>query len=130
MIYLDIDNLIFSPLEDLWHIFNEFNASQIVAMAPNCLDDKCMYNKKSRVPYPGLYGINSGIILMNLTRMREFKFVEKALEYIDKFGHHFRAFDQEALNTMFHFHEGKTLCMNVNYRERNEFEMYFSVLFR
>ena len=53
-------------------------------------------------------GLNSGVIFMNLTRMREFHFDKLALEAYDKYqGKLDGGPDQDILNIIFGMHSGK-----------------------
>lgn len=74
MLYLDTDTLFISPVYDVWKFFQDFNSTQIAALSPEHEDENVgWYNRFSRHPYYGKLGVNSGVMLMNLTRMREFK---------------------------------------------------------
>ena len=68
-IYLDSDILILDDLQNLWNYFHDFNSAQVAGMAAV----EFSYSKNLVIPHygpPGV-GLNAGVILMNLTRMRE-----------------------------------------------------------
>ena len=101
------DILTFVGLEKLWRKFNEFDAKQIAGLAPDCLVAPCHYDPTVKLPFYGDHGINSGVILMNLTRMRRFRFFDKAVKYIKTYEHLFFYLDQEVFNVMFYHNPSK-----------------------
>ncbi|XP_075456197.1 glucoside xylosyltransferase 1 isoform X3 [Ascaphus truei] len=71
LLYVDTDILFLRPVDDIWSFLNAFNATQIAAMAPEHEEPHIgWYNRFARHPYYGKTGINSGVMLMNMTRMR------------------------------------------------------------
>ncbi|KAM3925594.1 glucoside xylosyltransferase 1 isoform 3-T3 [Leptodactylus fuscus] len=72
LLYVDTDILFLRPVDDIWSFLNEFNSTQIAAMAPEHEEPRIgWYNRFSRHPYYGKTGINSGVMLMNMTRIRK-----------------------------------------------------------
>ena len=52
LIYVDTDILFVSPLDKLWAFFKEFNATQLVALAPEHEDPNVgWYNRFARHPF-------------------------------------------------------------------------------
>ncbi|XP_044136289.1 glucoside xylosyltransferase 1 isoform X1 [Bufo gargarizans] len=71
LLYVDTDILFLSSVDDIWSFLNEFNSTQIAAMAPEHEEPRIgWYNRFARHPYYGKTGINSGVMLMNMTRIR------------------------------------------------------------
>ncbi|KAM4678086.1 glucoside xylosyltransferase 1 isoform 2-T2 [Discoglossus pictus] len=71
LLYVDTDILFLRPVDDLWSFLYAFNATQIAAMAPEHEESRIgWYNRFARHPYYGKTGVNSGVMLMNMTRMR------------------------------------------------------------
>lgn len=71
LLYVDTDILFLRPMDDIWSFLNEFNSTQIAAMAPEHEEPRIgWYNRFARHPYYGKTGINSGVMLMNMTRIR------------------------------------------------------------
>ena len=64
-------------------------------------------------------GINSGVILMNLTRLRHFNLEQLSFEYYVKYKSEIRAGDQDILNAMFHFHSEKLYVLPCHYNYRS-----------
>ena len=52
-------------------------------------------------------GLNSGVMLMNLTRMREVKMISKIIDIFDEYHSNITWGDQCLLNIYFHFYPGK-----------------------
>lgn len=72
LLYVDTDILFLQPVEDIWALLSQFNSSQLAAMAPEHEEPRIgWYNRFARHPYYGKTGINSGVMLMNMTRLRE-----------------------------------------------------------
>lgn len=72
LLYVDTDIIFLQPVEDIWSLLSHFNSSQLAAMAPEHEEPRIgWYNRFARHPYYGKTGINSGIMLMNMTRLRE-----------------------------------------------------------
>lgn len=69
--YVDSDILFLEPIDHLWAFLSQFNSSQLAAMAPEHEEPRiAWYNRFARHPFYGRTGINSGVMLMNMTRMR------------------------------------------------------------
>lgn len=79
VIHVDSDVIFMSPVEQLWHYFSAMNSSQIMAMAPDNTNPNTSWYKlfnagQQRIPVPTEFSLNTGVILMNLTRMRSVDF--------------------------------------------------------
>ena len=74
LIYLDTDIIFLRDIRELWKEFEEFTDETIAAMSP------CLFHygtRANKIPYYGISGLNAGIMLMNLTRMRETLWTKK-----------------------------------------------------
>lgn len=128
VLYLDSDTLFLSPVHELWSHFDQFNASQIAGMAPEHEDKNAgWYNRFSRHPYYPPLGVNSGVMLMNLTRMRQFNWTERILPIYDKYKLKLVWGDQDIINILFHFHPDKLFIFSCAYNYRADHCMYMSV---
>jgi lipopolysaccharide biosynthesis glycosyltransferase len=75
VLYVDTDILFLNPVDELWALLSRFDASQLAAMAPEHEEPRIgWYNRFARHPYYGATGVNSGVMLMNMTRIREKRF--------------------------------------------------------
>ncbi|KAM9376733.1 glucoside xylosyltransferase 1 [Pholidichthys leucotaenia] len=71
LLYVDTDIIFLQPVEDIWALLSLFNSSHLAAMAPEHEEPRIgWYNRFARHPYYGKTGINSGVMLMNMTRLR------------------------------------------------------------
>lgn len=90
-------------------MFEKFDRRQILACAneTDTYDRKNWYQRNSvQFPYYGLSGLNSGTILMNLTRMRKFNFVEKAFRVYSEYQNNIKLADQDILNILAYYNPG------------------------
>ncbi len=107
VLYVDTDILFMRPLEKIWHFFKEFNSTQLAAMTPEHeIANIGWYNRFGRHPYYGLTGLNSGVMLMNLTRMRAFDWTNKIVPLYREYKTKITWGDQDLINILFHFHPG------------------------
>ncbi|XP_013876286.1 glucoside xylosyltransferase 1 isoform X1 [Austrofundulus limnaeus] len=72
LLYVDTDILFLQPVENIWALLSRFNTSHLAAMAPEHEEPRIgWYNRFARHPYYGKTGINSGVMLMNMTKIRQ-----------------------------------------------------------
>lgn len=125
MIYVDTDTLFLGPVEELWHYFTQFNSSQMSAMALE--DDNpnvSWYPRFAKHPFYGKFGLNSGVMLMNLTRMRTFGWVEYVTPIMLKWKLYIPWGDQDIINIIFHYHERAVHVLSCRYNYRSDQCMY------
>ncbi|XP_068619089.1 glucoside xylosyltransferase 1 [Battus philenor] len=125
MIYVDTDTLFLKPVDELWNIFTKFNTSQISAMAPE--DDNpnvSWYPRFAKHPFYGKFGLNSGVMLMNLTRMRTFGWVDYITPIMLKWKLYIPWGDQDIINIIFHYHERAVYVLSCRYNYRSDQCMY------
>ncbi|XP_039665884.1 glucoside xylosyltransferase 1-like isoform X2 [Perca fluviatilis] len=106
--------LFLPPVEDIWALFSQFKSSHLAAMAPEHEEPRIgWYNRFARHPYYGKTGINSGVMLMNMTRLREksfkndmtivaLKWEEILMPLLQKYKLNITWGDQDLLNIIFH----------------------------
>ena len=115
IIYVDTDVLMLRPPEDLWGFFSRFNSTQLAGMAPEGeVDAIGWYNRFARHPYYGRLGVNSGVMLMNLTRMRRINWNDDVYPIYKHYRYDITWGDQDILNIMFHFKPGNTIFKDLN----------------
>ncbi|XP_014372030.2 glucoside xylosyltransferase 1 [Papilio machaon] len=121
MIYVDTDTLFLKPVDELWSEFSKFNDSQISAMAAE--DDNpnvSWYPRFAKHPFYGKYGLNSGVMLMNLTRMRSFGWVEYVTPVMLKWKLYIPWGDQDIINIIYHYHERAVHLLSCRYNYRSD----------
>ncbi|XP_072929851.1 glucoside xylosyltransferase 1 [Epargyreus clarus] len=125
MIYVDTDTLFLGPVDELWHSFSQFNSSQISAMTLE--DDNpnvSWYPRFAKHPFYGRYGLNSGVMLMNLTRMRDFGWDAYVTPIMLKWKLYIPWGDQDIINIIFHYHERAVRVLSCRYNYRSDQCMY------
>ncbi|XP_058979119.1 glucoside xylosyltransferase 1 isoform X2 [Musca domestica] len=128
LLYVDTDIIFLSPVADVWNFFKKFNGSQIAALAPEHEDENIgWYNRFARHPYYGSLGVNSGVMLMNLTRMRVFKWEEHILPIHKEYKLRITWGDQDIINILFYYHPEKLYVLPCEYNYRPDHCMYMSV---
>lgn len=128
VLYLDTDTIFISPPYDTWTFFNKFNSSQIAAVSPEHEDPNVgWYNRFSKHPYYGKLGINSGVMLMNLTRMRQFEWNLYMLPLYKEYKLKITWGDQDLINILFAYNPDKLYVFPCQYNYRPDHCMYMSV---
>ncbi|XP_029350637.1 glucoside xylosyltransferase 1-like isoform X3 [Echeneis naucrates] len=114
IVYVDSDILFLQPVDRLWAFLSRFNASQLAAMAPEHEEPRiAWYSRFARHPFYGTTGINSGVMLMNMTRMRNtffkndmtsvgLRWEELLMPLLQKYKLNITWGDQDLLNIIFH----------------------------
>ncbi|KAG9346913.1 hypothetical protein JZ751_005840 [Albula glossodonta] len=114
LLYVDTDILFLRPVEDVWAFLSHFNSTQMAAMAPEHEDPRiAWYSRFARHPYHGKTGINSGVMLMNMTRIRsklfkndmtsvELSWEDLLMPLLQKYKLNITWGDQDLLNIIFH----------------------------
>lgn len=120
VIYVDTDVLFLRPPEDLWEYFNNFNNTQIAGMVRECepSTSNCWYNKQLSHPYVQPYGVNSGVMLMNLTRMRNLKWENELISIYNDYNSKIAYGDQDILNIYFHRHMKSLFFLSCDWNYR------------
>ncbi|XP_062317456.1 glucoside xylosyltransferase 1-like isoform X1 [Osmerus eperlanus] len=114
LLYVDTDILFLQPVEEIWSFLSLFNSSHVAAMAPEHEEPRiAWYNRFARHPYYGRTGVNSGVMLMNMTRIRGRLFKndmtrvplswnELLMPLLQKYKLNITWGDQDLLNIIFH----------------------------
>lgn len=126
IIHVDTDVIFLRPVEELWNFFLLMNSQQLIAMAPEHEDpENAYYNSAvNKVPHYGKLGLNAGVMLMNLTRMRTARIdwlptVHSIYESYRNAPLHFA--DQDILNVFFHHYPDYLLELPCNWNYRSDF---------
>ncbi|XP_052867386.1 glucoside xylosyltransferase 2 [Anopheles cruzii] len=128
VLYVDSDTVFLSPVQEIWGLFQSFNASQFAGMAPEHEDKNAgWYNRFARHPYYGELGVNSGVMLMNLTRMREFAWEDHILPIYREYRLQLVWGDQDILNVLFHYNPDRLYVFPCEWNYRADHCMYMSV---
>lgn len=127
-LYVDTDIVFLSPVEDIWSHFNNFNSSQIAGLSPEHEDTQIgWYNRFARHPFYGPLGVNSGVMLMNLTRMRTFNWENQIFPLYKKYKSQITWGDQDLINILFYYHPDKLYIFSCIFNYRPDHCMYVNV---
>lgn len=136
ILYVDTDVLFLTPIENLWQKLYQFNSTQLASMAPEHEEtNTAWYSRFARHPYYGLTGINSGVMLMNMSRIRmthfknnlsakELSWIDMMLPLYKKYQWNITWGDQDLLNIIFHFNPEMLLELDCNWNYRPDHCMY------
>lgn len=128
VLYVDADVIFLTPLDKVWSFFQEMNSSQLAAMTPEHEDYAIgWYNRFAQHPYYHPLGVNSGVMLMNLTRMRHFEWEKYLAPIYKKYKLKITWGDQDILNVLFHDHPDKLFVYPCEWNFRPDHCMYSSV---
>lgn len=128
LLYMDTDTVFLSSPVDVWRHFGVMNATQMAAVAPEHEDYATgWYNRFARHPYYGNLGVNSGVMLMNLTRMRHFGWEQYVIPIYQEYKTKITWGDQDIINIVFHFHPERLYVYPCHFNYRPDHCMYMSV---
>ncbi|XP_039968479.1 glucoside xylosyltransferase 1 isoform X1 [Bactrocera tryoni] len=128
VLYVDTDVIFLSPISDIWKYFGRFNASQFAALTSEHEDENMgWYNRFARHPYYGRMGVNSGVMLMNLTRMRIHNWVSHIVPIYNEYKLRITWGDQDIINVFFYYSPDALLLLPCQYNYRPDHCMYISV---
>ncbi|XP_072541017.1 glucoside xylosyltransferase 2 [Salminus brasiliensis] len=138
LLYVDTDVLFLRPMDDIWKFLKAFNSTQLAAMAPEHEIPKIgWYSRFARHPFYGVTGVNSGVMLMNLSRIRSTLFknsmIASGLSWEDllhplyqKYKNHITWGDQDLLNIIFHYNPECLYTFPCQWNYRPDHCMYGS----
>ncbi|CAG0900409.1 unnamed protein product, partial [Darwinula stevensoni] len=71
VVYTDLDFLFLAPIEELWSHFRSMDGRMYIGAAQDNEKGSCLaYYSMTPLPARGPMGLNAGLLLLNLTRMR------------------------------------------------------------
>lgn len=125
VVYVDADVLFLSPIELLWEYFTSMNNSHLAALAPESEDYATnWYRRFARHPFYQPLGVNSGVMLMNLTRMRGFGWESRLGPLLHNYSRAISWGDQDLLNILFSAYPERLLLFPCQWNYRPDHCMY------
>jgi UDP-xylose:glucoside alpha-1,3-xylosyltransferase len=114
VLYIDTDLLFFDVVENLWEYFYRMDSNQMIGVIEEAPYNWFFKNYRPLQPIIGKYGVNSGVLLMNLTRMREFGWISKVLTVHKYYAINQKKYfaDQGIINIVLEENPGKRLKSN------------------
>ncbi|KAM9496359.1 glucoside xylosyltransferase 1 isoform 2-T2 [Clarias gariepinus] len=138
LLYVDTDILFLQPVEEIWNFLSQFNSSHMAAMAPEHEEPRiAWYNRFARHPYYGKTGVNSGVMLMNMTRIRAKRFkndmttvhlrwADLLMPLLQKYKLNITWGDQDLLNIIFHYNPESLFVFPCHWNYRPDHCIYGS----
>jgi len=122
-IYVDTDMIFMHDVKSLWKYFKSFNSSHLASAVFEHYDKSISwYNTKAEIPFIQPFGINAGIILMNLTRMRAIKDWDRQMvDTREERWTKIKWADQDILNIFFAFRPHLFTPIPCRWNYRTEF---------
>ncbi len=126
VLYVDTDILFLRPIDDLWRRFERFTPDQLAALAPEGeVAALNWYSRFAQHPYVQPLGVNSGVMLMDLAKMRSARWRERMLAYRAQY----KAIpwgDQDLINIFFAESPEKLFLFSCEWNFRPDHCMYGS----
>ncbi|KAM7287466.1 glucoside xylosyltransferase 1-like, partial [Ixodes scapularis] len=122
VLYVDADALFLNPVENIWDVFEKMNDSHLMALVHEIEDEaNNWYKLEAKHPFVPPFGVNAGVMAMNLTRMRNFRWVSRMGPLLEEYEDRIFLGDQDLVNIMFSAHPDKLFLMTCrwNYRQEN-----------
>ncbi|ODM99185.1 Glucoside xylosyltransferase 2 [Orchesella cincta] len=126
ILYLDVDTLVVGNLRKVWSEFRNMGSSQAVGIAPEHeVSSIGWYNRFAQHPFYPPLGLNTGVMLMNLTRLRHgFEWEAAILKSYKRFKNQIVFGDQDLLNIVFYHHPDAVYLLPCYYNYRPDHCLY------
>uniref|UniRef100_A0A5S6QII2 UDP-D-xylose:beta-D-glucoside alpha-1,3-D-xylosyltransferase n=1 Tax=Trichuris muris TaxID=70415 RepID=A0A5S6QII2_TRIMR len=125
VLYVDIDVIFLRPVEHIWQFFKQFTSEQIVGVAPESEERASnWYSRFAMHPFVEPYGVNTGVMLMNLTRMRAFSWSSRMYPLLRKYKYNITWGDQDLINILFSKNKERVFLFTCDWNYRPDHCMY------
>ncbi|CAG0885232.1 unnamed protein product [Darwinula stevensoni] len=106
VLYVDTDVIFMSSVEEIWSHFKAMNSSQFLGASLELEEHSFGHygSGASQIPFYGPSGLNAGVLLMNLTRMRSFDWGRQIMTLHSKYQSQYHFGDQDIINIVGHIH--------------------------
>jgi UDP-xylose:glucoside alpha-1,3-xylosyltransferase len=118
LLYVDSDTFFLSPPGETYQLFEKFTGSQIAGLVPNALTKNSWYPQNASFPFYGSFGLNTGVKLMNLTRMRSVNYQQELMDISRKYEKQLMWVDQDIVNIYFERHPEQIFEMPCEFNFR------------
>ncbi|ODM96072.1 Glucoside xylosyltransferase 2 [Orchesella cincta] len=123
ILFLDADTLVLGDLREVWSYFGKMDKKQFMGLTleQSSSGFPSFYEKHSRIPFVPPTGVSSGVMLLNLTRIRQYDWETKITNVLSSFAHDLLRGDQDIINALFYFNREylKILPCIYNFRRSN-----------
>ena len=114
VLYLDSDIVVLKTLRDIWDVDLGDHSIAAIDCITEVLPNKWIVEKKAKLELPKSYKyFNSGVLLMNLDKMRSDDAENNVVDWIENNGDKIEFPDQDALNSIF-FNDRLSLPFTYN----------------
>ncbi|CAL8095505.1 unnamed protein product [Orchesella dallaii] len=126
ILYLDVDTLVVGNLRKIWSEFGNMGTLQAVGIVPEHeVPSIGWYNRFAQHPFYPPLGLNTGVMLMNLTKLRGgFEWEEAILKSYKRFKDQIVYGDQDLLNIVFYHHPDAVYLLPCAYNYRPDHCLY------
>ncbi|OQV19075.1 putative Glucoside xylosyltransferase 1 [Hypsibius exemplaris] len=122
VIYVDSDTLFTEAAENLWLLFSNMKSSQIIAVSPDFETDTDSWyrpdNPQVQTAYVLPRGVNTGVMLMNLTRMRDAKWGAEIRDLEKTYKSQLFRLEQDLINLYFSCHPDRLMLLPCRWNFR------------
>ncbi|RUS75284.1 hypothetical protein EGW08_016950 [Elysia chlorotica] len=127
LIYVDTDTVFLESLENLWAMFDDFNSTQLAGLVGEAeASFAAWYNRFANHPFYGKFGLNSGVMLMDLDRLRQTSWLSDMQRLFHQYRLSLPWGDQDLINIYFAFHPDQMFLMPCKWNYRNDHCRYTS----
>lgn len=118
LLYVNPESIFLSPPYETFKLFRHFKKSETVGIATE--EAGSVYNEAKGHGYYGTNGINSGVMLMDLKKLRESKWQSKISQLFIEYAARISYGDQDLLNIYFKSQSNEVHEMPCDYNFRTE----------
>lgn len=118
LLYLNPESIFLSPPHETFKLLRHFKRTQIAGLAAE--EKGSVYDSKKGHPFYGANGINSGVMLMNLKKMRENNWQKEMQQILAEY--HSKALygDQDLINIYFNSRPNEVYDLPCDYNFRTD----------
>ncbi|KAK3095840.1 hypothetical protein FSP39_019836 [Pinctada imbricata] len=120
VVYVDTDILFFRPVEELWFMLHNFNKSQVIGIPPEDPHRTGWYTHVAKHPSYPPTGVNTGVLVMNLTRLRAIDFPSKIVDLYKIWYSKIKWGEQDVVNIWLHYNPEKLYLISCEWNFRND----------
>ncbi len=121
VLYVDSDTIFLDDVAHLWKEFDQFSSVAAMAAEHEPSHQRAYYKDEATHPYynqGGVHGLNSGVILLNLQKLRSDPWNEELDQFLATYT--LRYHDQDLLNLYFYHHPERLHLLSCRWNYRTD----------